>query len=348
MTKQGDAHDGDRTTDPIAIVDILNSGGMSQAVYVAAGLGIADVLAAGPKTSEQVASAVEAHADSIHRLLRAMASLGLCDEIEDGTFALTPLGTHLRSGVPGSVRSYALHWGGSMWPVWGGLLHSVKTGRNPRELVTRKDAFESLAGKPAAVHTFNDAMVEISSLVAPGVVRCCDFSGVARLADIGGGHGLLLSTILNAWPSLRGILVDQASVLEGARICLERASVADRCELVPGSFFESIPSGADAYLMKSVLHDWDDKRAGVILENCRQAMNGHGRLIIVERLLPERMEPLAEHRFVVASDLAMMVTVSGRERTESAFRALLHSAGFELTRVAGTSAHYSVIEARCG
>lgn len=347
MTKPGEGADRDDTTDAMAIVDLLNGGGMAQVVYVAARLGIADALADGPRTTEQVASAVDAHGESIHRLLRALATLGICDELEDGAFALTRLGAHLRSGRPGAVHAFALHWGGSMWPLWGGLFHNVKTGRSPRGLVTRKGAFDSLAAKPEASRAFDDAMVEISSLVAAGVIRCCDFSADQQVADIGGGQGLLLSAILGAWPALRGVLLDQPAVLERARCFLAAAGVADRCTLVPGSFFAAIPAGADAYLMKSVLHDWDDERARAILVNCRTAMNGRGRLVVIERLLPQRVEPIPGHRFIVASDLAMMVAASGRERTDGELRALLQSTGFEVTQVSAASAHYSVIEARC-
>lgn len=331
----------------MTIVDILHGGGMAQVVSVAARLGVADALAAGPKHSGQVAQEVEADADSVHRLLRALASLGLCEEQRDGTFTLTPVGAPLRAGVPGSIRSYAIHWGGSMWPVWGGLFHTVRTGRSPRELVSRSGAFESLAARPEAARVFNDAMTEMSSLVADSVAGCCDLTRAARVADIGGGHGLLLSALLNAWPSARGLLVDQASVLEGARSHLERTGVAHRCELVPGSFLDSIPSGADAYFLKSVLHDWDDTRAAIILANCRSAMNSDGQLFIVERLMPDRVEALPGHRFVVASDLAMMVAASGRERTEASLRQLLEKAGFDLVRVGQAAAHYSVLEARC-
>jgi hypothetical protein len=331
----------------MAILDMISGSWMSQAIYVAAKLGIAEILSQGPKTSEQVASSVEAHADSLHRLLRALAALDLCSELDDGVFALTPLGSHLRAGVAGSVRSYALHWGGWVWPVRAGLFHSVKTGKTARSLVTRKDAFESLAQNSEAGRVFNEAMIEISCLVAAGVVRSYDFSGIGRLVDVGGGHGELLGAILRARPTMRGVLFDQPHVLEGARKHLEGAGVADRCEVVPGSFFDSVPGGADGYLLKSILHDWNDDRARAILLNCRRAMVGQGKLVVVERVLPKRMQPIIEHRFMAASDLGMMVTLAGRERTETDFRTLFDSAGFVVTRIASAALYFSVIEGQC-
>jgi hypothetical protein len=347
MTGHGDARGQGDTAGPMTLLEMISSSWMSQAIYVAARLGIADVLAQGPRTSEEMASAIGAHADSVFRLLRALTTLGLCAEQDNGVFELTPLGSYLRTGIEPSVRSFALHWGGSMWPMWGTLLHSVKTGKSPRALITRKESFESLAQSPDALRAFNDAMTEISTLMAEGLVRGYDFSGIGRIVDVGGGHGELLGAILGANPGMRGVLFDLPHVLEGVRKHLEAVGVAERCETVPGSFFESVPSGADAYLLKSVLHDWNDNRAAVILTNCRRAMAGRGKLLVVERILPERMQQSAEHRWMAASDLGMMVAVSGRERTEADFRALFCSTGFTATRIARAAVYFSVIEGEC-
>lgn len=338
--------DPDRTNGAMALIGMVDASTMAQALYVAAKLGVADILADGPKTSEQVASSVDADADAIYRLLRALAALGVCAELDGGRFALTDLGTHLRSGVEGSVRSYVLHWAGSARSASARLLHCVKNGRNPRDLVTGKDPFESLSRNSEAERIFDDAMGEMSRLVAAGVIRSCDFSGIGRLVDVGGGYGALLGAILSATPVLRGVLFDRPQVLERARDYLQKAGVADRCEVVPGSFFDAVPAGADAYMLKSVLHDWNDAQAQAILANIRRAMNGHGTLLIVERVLPDRMETCAGHRFTAASDLLMMVAASGRERTEGEYRALLKSSAFLLTRTSATAAHYTVIEAQ--
>jgi hypothetical protein len=330
---------------PLALLEMIHAGFMSQAVYAAARLGIAEALAEGPRTAAELAPAVGAHADSLRRLLRALAALGVCDEREPGSFALTPLGRHLRADDPASVRSMALHWGGSMWPIWGTLLHSVKTGVSPRGLVTRKASFDSLAQSTAAQAVFDEAMTEMSRLVAGGVVRAHDFSGVARVVDVGGGHGELIGAVLEAHPAMRGALLDLPHVLDGARPRLAALGVAGRCDLVPGSFFDAVPGGGDVYMLKSVLHDWDDDRAREIAAHCRRAMPGHARLLVVERVLPERMGPSAADRSMAASDLGMMVAVAGRERTAAEFRALLGSAGFAVTRITPAAMHVSVIEA---
>jgi hypothetical protein len=331
---------------PLALLEMINSGWMAQAIHVAARLGIADRLAEGPRSCDELAASVGAHPGALRRLLRGLASLGLCREAADGAFALTPLGEHLRADAPGSLRSLALFFGGSLWPAWGALVHCVKTGKRARSLGSREGAFEHLAQRPEAARVFDAAMVEVARLIADSLVRGYDFSGIGRIVELGGGHGALLVAILRAHPAMRGVLFDLPHVVDGARAHLEAAGVADRCEVVPGSFFESVPSGADAYLLKSVIHDWDDERSLAILENCRRAMpEKGGRLLLVERIVPERMEACAEHRVVAASDLNMLVATEGRERTEAEYRALLGSAGLELTRSVPIGAGYSVIEA---
>jgi hypothetical protein len=331
----------------MALLEMISSGWMTQALYVAARLGIADVLAQGPKGSVDLAGSLGVHADSLHRLLRALTALGVCAERHDGVFELAPLGQYLRTGVTGSLRSFALFWGGSLWPLWGTLLHSVRTGRNARALVTGKDPFASLAQNPEAASVFSGAMTEIAALMADGMVRACDWSDIRRLIDVGGGHGELLVAILRANPAMRGVLFDLPQTLASATGSIETAGVGDRCELVPGSFFESVPGGGDAYLLKSVLHNWNDDRALAILAACRRAMAGQGTLLIVERVLPDRMQPSPEHRVMAASDLNMMVALAGRERTASQFGALLAAAGFRLTRIMPAAWHYSVIEGVC-
>jgi len=336
---------------PLALIEMIHGGFVSQAIYAAAKLGIPDALAGGPRTIDELAEVTGAHADSLHRLLRALAALGVCAERADGRFELTRLGGHLRADAADSVRAFALHWGGSMWPIWGTLLHSVKTGKSPRALVTRSPTFESLARNTEAASTFNAAMTEISRLMAGGVVRAYDFSGIRRIVDVGGGQGELLGAILTAYPEMRGTLFDQLHVCTQAARHLEAIGVAARSEIVSGSFFESVPGGADAWLLKSVLHDWSDERAVEILGNCRRAMAGSGTLLVVERVLPERMEARRAHRLMAASDLGMMVAVAGRERTEAEFRALFGSAGFTLTRIVSgqdlSAMHYSVLEGAC-
>ena len=339
--------DVEASSSPLALLELIAGSWTTQALHVAARLGIADHLAHGPRSTAELADALGAHAGSLHRLLRALTALGVIAEPERGVFALTPLGAHLRADAPASVRAWALFWGGSLWPIWATLLHSVRSGTSPRALVTRNEGFDSLAQQPEAVRVFNDAMVEMTRLIALPVVQASDCAGVRCLVDVGGGRGELLAAFLKAHAGMRGVLFDLPQALAGADAHLAAAGVADRCEAMPGSFFEAVPAGGDAYLLKSVLHDWNDERAGQILARCRQAMDGRGRLLVVERVLPERMTGSAEHRLLAASDLNMMVVLSGRERDEAAFRALFESAGFALTRIAPAALSFCVIEGVC-
>src|SRR5262245_5983991 len=268
----------DRAPGPEALLSMITSAWVPQAIHAAAQLGLADALAGGARTSGDLAAHVGADADALRRLLRALSAVGLVTERDDGAFELTALGGYLRADADPSLRSYALLWGGSMWPIWGTLLHTVKTGKSPRALVTRKESFESLAQNAPALRVFNDAMSEISRLMAVGVVRAHDFSRIRCLVDVGGGHGELLGAILAANPGLRGWRAYLRRVRAGARTRLDAAGVGDRLELAPGSFFGAVPRGGDAYLLKSVLHDWNDERAVAILANVRRAMDGRGAL----------------------------------------------------------------------
>lgn len=329
----------------MVLAEMVNTSAASQALYAAVRLGLPELLASGPEPSSTLAERASCDPALLHRLLRALAASGVCTELEDGRFALTDLGACLRPDVPLSLRAYVLHWAGPMWSVWGRLFHTVKTGRNPRDLVTRRDAFESLGRHTEADRNFNDAMSEMSALVASEVATCTTIAPGARLCDVGGGQGVLLSTLLLANPTCVGILFDRPQVVEGAHARLVSAGVADRCVVREGSFFDTVPEGADIYLLKSVLHDWDDDDATAILRAVHAAMPPHGRLLLIERVLPERMSSSARDRFVAASDLLMALAASGRERTEAAYRALLGGAGFAFQSRLETAAHYSVLEA---
>ena len=335
------------SSSPLALLELIAGSWTTQALHVAARLGIADHLADGPQSAAALADALGAHGDSLHRLLRALTSIGVTAEPERGVFALTPLGAHLRADAPDSVRSWALFWGGSLWPIWATLAHSVRTGTSPRAIVTRREGFESLAQQPEAARVFNDAMTEMTRLIAASVVQVSDCADVRCLVDVGGGRGELLAAFLRAHPQMRGVLFDLPLALAGADDHLAAAGVADRCEAVPGSFFDAVPAAGDAYVLKSVLHDWNDERAGQILARCREAMNGRGRLLVVERVVPERLTATPEHRLLAASDLNMMVVLSGRERDEAAFRALFASAGFAVIRIAPAALSFCVIEGTC-
>jgi hypothetical protein len=326
------------------LIRLINNGSMSQAACVAAELGIADHLAHGPKSAAEIARATGAHAPSLQRLMQALTSLDLCVECDDGCFALTPMGAHLRTDAPNSLRSWTILCGKYVWPVAGELLRSVKTGEATRARAGGGDRFGHLETDEEAAVVFNGAMAELSRLVSSEVLRSYHFHGMHRIVDVGGGYGALLGAVLQAHPQLRGVLLDLPHAIAGARAHLTETGVADRCELVAGSFFESIPGGGDAYLLKAVLHDWNDKEAVTILRNCRRAVAPAGRLLIVERIVPERFEACALHHAIARVDLTMLVEFGGRERTQADFRVLLESAGFALANVTATSLEYSLLE----
>ena len=335
----------DTTSNPTQLLELIGAGWAAQAIYVAAELNIADLLADGPRTSEDLAAATSTHAPSLRRLLRALTSIGVCDELEDGSFAITPMGSLLGTG-PGSLRSWALWTGGHLWDAWGRLLESVSTGESVRKSITGFEGFDRLQIDAESARVFNEAMAELTRLVAEDVAKICDFSNAKQVVDVGGGYGDLLLAILRANPEVSGIIFDLPHAMDGAKRALDSAGLASRCEFRSGSFLEDLPPGADAYLLKSVIHDWDDENAALILRNCNRAMNGKGRVFLIERLLPARMSDSPAHRSSARMDLTMLLVHSGRERTEDEFRRLLAAAGFDLVRIRPTSGAVSVIEAR--
>ncbi len=327
------------------LLECVTSSWMAQAIYVAAELHIADLLAEGPRMSEDLAVVTGTHAPSLHRLLRALTTIEVCREREDGSFEITPIGSLLGADVHGSLRSWTIWWGAHLWQVWGNLLYSVKTGESARKLFTGTDDFKHLEQDPEAAAVFNQALVELTQLVSESVVRRYDFSGLKRIVDVGGGYGELLISILRASPATSGVLFDMPHAIEGGKHRFEQAGLASRCEFLEGNFFELVPSGADAYILKSIIHDWDDKNSKLILENCRNAMVEGGRLLLVERVLPDRLEVLADHQAVVRSDLTMLVAQGAKERTEAEFRKLLKSSGLHVTRILPIGMTFSIIEA---
>jgi hypothetical protein len=323
---------------------LLSGYRVSQAIYVAAELGIADRLTDGPKGSDELALATGAHAPSLERVLRFLAGVGLLSEVAPGRFALTPLGAGLRADVPGSLRPMTLLLlGESHWRPWGHLLHSVRTGETAFHHVHGMGLFDYLGQHPDTAAVFHDAMTANTAMSGTAVTSAYDFSGVERLVDVGGGHGLLLATVLWAYPTMRGVLFDVPTVAAGAAAVLEEAGVADRCEIVGGNFFEAVAPGGDAYILRQIIHDWNDAKAAAILRNCRSAMRQSGRLLVVERAVGA---DLREGLPVLHLDLQMLVNVGGLQRTEAEYGALFAEAGFRLTRVVplGDAAQFSVFE----
>jgi len=315
---------------------------MTQALYVAAKLGVADLLAAGPRHVNQLASATETSERSLYRVLRSLAARGIFRETEPKVFELTPYAEALRSDVPNSFRNGAIFMGEEwLWNVMGQMLYSVKTGKPAWAHVHGSDAFDYLADNPEHHEIFNRAMTDISMSAAPAIVAAYDFSGFKTIVDIAGGHGFLLSQILKATPELRGVLFDTEPVIAGAGTILQKEGVTDRVELVAGNFFESVPSGVDAYIMKHIIHDWDDELSNQILANIARAMSTNAKLLIVEMVVPEGNEP---HPSKVM-DLSMLVLPGGVERTRAEYQTLLAGAGLQLHRIIPTQSALSIIEA---
>ena len=323
------------------LLRMTNAYEASQAIHVAATLGIADLLEDGPRSAEDLAKATGTHAPTLYRILRALASVGVFAEEPDGRFGLTPAAEYLRSDVPGSVRAWAMLIGRpSFWTSWGHLLAVARDGEPAFPELYGTNIWEYLAAHPEESAIFGAAMTSLSAGVVEAVVQSYDFSGVGVLVDVGGGEGALLAAILAANPALRGVLFDLPHVVAGAKDRLEQAGIADRCEVVGGSFFDAVPEGADAYLLKSIVHDWDDASAIEILRKCRAAMADTGRLLVVERVIRPGNEP-DRAKF---GDLYMLVALGGRERTTEEFRSLLAEAGFRLTEVIDTGSTFYVIE----
>jgi O-methyltransferase len=314
---------------------------VARSVWVAAKLGVADLLGDGPLDAETLAAAAGAHAPSLYRVLRTLASVGIFAEGDDGRFGLTPLAGPLRVDAPDSIRDYILLVGEEFyWRPWDHLLYSVRIGRPAFEQVHGADFFTFLARDPGASAVFDAAMTSRSAQENDAIASAYDFSDLGTIIDVGGGRGSLLAAILRANPGLSGVLFDRPQVVAEARHQLEAAGLGGRCEVVAGDFFASVPAGGDAYLLKRVLHDWDDERAGAILRNCHRAMPGHGRLLAIDLVVPPGNDPSLGKLF----DLLMLVQVGGRERTEAEFQALLASAGFELKAVTPTLSLVSVVE----
>jgi hypothetical protein len=316
---------------------------VSHIVGVAAELGLADDIQQGPKSAAELAASKGLHTASLQRLLRALANLGIFAEQPDGRFAQTPMSDALRSDVPYSMRGMA-RMVNRPWSIraWTELEHSVRTGESAFEHVHGKQGFDYMLEHPAEMEIFANAMGSFTAQVAVALAEAYDFSGVQKLADIGGSHGMVLAVLLAKYPALRGVLFDLAPVVEGAAPLLEARGVAARVERVGGSFFEKVPGGADAYLMKHILHDWNDADCVRILKRIHEAASPGAKLLLVEAVL----EPGNAPQFAKVLDIEMLViTHGGKERTLEEWKQLLDASGFRFLRVVPTAAPASVIEA---
>jgi hypothetical protein len=332
----------------VALLRLVNGAAAAQSIIVAARLGLADLLARNPADADSLAAATNTHAPSLWRLLRALAALGIIAEEPDGRFVLAPLGHPLQAGVPGSMRDLVLLFGHpDFWATWGELEHCVRTGETAvRHLFGTTTTFERYAADPAFGAVFDAGMAVLAERGAAAVLAAWSFPEDGLVVDVGGGQGALLVAILRARPGLRGIMLDLPGVAERAARVLRDADLADRARAEGGDMFAGVPPGAELYLLKSVLHDWDDDRASDILRACRTALTlPSARLLVIERVMPERMAPEPAAVAQAMGDLMMLTRAGGRERTETEFRDLLDSAGLRLVRVVPTASHYAVLEA---
>lgn len=319
---------------------------VTASLYTATVLGIADLLAAGPRSAEDLAGASQANADALRRLLRMLAAHGVFAEREDGRFEQTELSTLLRGDAPGNLRAMVLMYGTDVWwTPWGQMLHTIRTGETAFSKVHGAELFEYMKRDGDFAATFNRAMTGGSARLADEIVAAYDFSRFGTIVDVGGGQGLLLSAILKAAPAARGVLADMPHVIETARALVAERGVADRCKLVGGSFFDAVPAGGDAYVMKWILHDWNDDDATRILRTVRTAIPPTGRLIAFDRVLPERItagDPFDQGATLM--DLNMLVNVTGRERTAAEFRRLFAAGGFTLTSARSMPTGLGIVE----
>jgi hypothetical protein len=313
----------------------------SRAIGVTAELHIADLLKDGPKTADELAEKTGMHGRALYRVLRACASVGVFSEDAQKRFSLTPLAEPLLSDSPGSLRAFAqmitTDW---QFQTWAELPYSVKTGKPAFDKVHGTTSFDYFWSNEKAGKVFNDAMTSNSAFASAAVVNGYDFSNIETLVDVGGGHGFLLASILAKYPSVKGVLYDMPAIVADARKLLTDYGVINRCETIGGNFFDSVPKGADAYMMKHIIHDWNDEQCITLLKNCRNAMNKGGKILVVEMIVPEGNEP-SPAKFL---DLQMLLYLPGCERTETEYRELFHKAGFELSRIVPTMSPFSVIE----
>jgi len=307
---------------------------VSQALYVMAELGIADLLREGVRDSDDLARSTKSHAPTLFRILRFLAALGILEEVAPRRFTLTSLGAPLCSDAPGSLRSsFRYLLSDAHWLPWGRLLETVRTGATAFGVVHGMTSFDYLDQHRDAAVLFSQVLSTVTAVSGPGTASAYDFSTLGTVVDVGGSEGQLLVAILERYPHLRGILFDRPAAMSTARALLASAGVADRCDIATGSFFESIPSGGDAYILRHILHDWSDERCLAILNVCREALAPKARLLIIERTVVENAQIAMS---VLHADLEMLVMCGGQERTRAQYAKLLADAGFRLTNTVAT------------
>ena len=329
----------------LQVSQMINGFWAAQVACAAAALSLPDHLASGPMTAEELARAADAHGPSVRRLLRAMASLGLCDQEPDGRFSLTEAGGYLRADTTGSVRGRALFTGDMLWKQFGDLTHQVKAGARTGAVISGQEGFESLRREPERLHAFQQAMAESSTIAAREAMQVHDFGRSRRVLDLGGGYGGVLAELLRTHPAQTGAVFDLDFLEAGANVYLERAGATGRARFLGGSFFEAVPGGFDLILMKFIIHDWGDEEAHAILARTRDSADTGASLVLLEQVVPETISATPEHQEVIRGDLTMM-GMGGKERTAEEYRTLLAGAGWSLTGITPSGGAFSVIEAR--
>jgi len=326
---------------PVQLMQMLFGLTTSRAIGVAAELCIADRLKDGPKSAEELAAQAGVHARSLYRVLRACASVDVFSEDKEKKFSLTPLAEPLLSDTSGSLRAFAVmfttDW---QFQTWADLPYSVKTGKPAFDKVFGMPMFEYFWKNQKAGKEFNEAMTSNSAFASEAVLTSYDFSTASKVIDVGGGHGILLASALKKYPHLQGILFEVPAVAEEAKGLIDADGVADRCERISGDFIESVPARGDIYILKHIIHDWNDEQCITILANCRKGMASGGKVLVIEMVLPEGNEPSIGKLL----DLEMLLFLPGCERTEAEYRALFDKAGLELCRVLPTPSPFSIIE----
>ncbi len=324
-----------------ALLQMITGFWTSQAIYVAAKLGIADLLKDGPKSSDALAKSTKTSPRELFRLLRFLASIGIFAEVGNGSFELTPLAAYLQTETPGSLCSLIIYYGEETYQPWGSILHSIKTGETAFNHVHKGGVFQYLAQHPESAAVFNQAMTEYTAEESTAVMTAYDFSKFNKIVDVGGGQGSFIAAILMANAKPNGVLFDLPQGVEGAKDHLEATELTDRCEVIGGDFFESIPSGGDAYIFKNIIVNWDDEQTVALLKNCHDAMADNGKLLIIEvSVTLSKNAPSFSKLF----DLHMLVMTGGRGRTEEEFQTLFAATGFKLTNIILTESPVSIIE----
>jgi hypothetical protein len=342
MSKQNNVKNMNETPPPVALMQMIFGHMISRLIYIAAKLGIADLLKDSPKSIDELAQATETNTQALYRILRALASMGIFAEVEQTQrFTMTPLAQLLQTDIPNSVRPIAIYMGSNQhWDTYGDMLYSVKTGKPAFEHTFGMPAYKYFAQNPEFAKLFNDAMTSLTASEVFAIPESYDFSSFDKIVDVGGGHGSLIASILKTNPKMKGILFELLPVIEGAKQFIAAEGLTDRCELVAGDAFQSVPKGGDAYILKAMIHAFDDDRTVALLRKIHQAIPASGKLLACEMVIP----PGNESHFSKLADIEMLMLPGGYERTEAEYRRLFDKAGFRLTKIFQTTSAISVIE----